>query len=100
VLLNCSLIASEASCQVYKNVDPAVFTYGAVDQPPNLTLIGQRPGHSKHVGARVSLFFSPGFNVALLARANRQLSAVFCQRLCDGLANLSVAAPGRLGAHL
>jgi hypothetical protein len=28
----------------------------------------------------------------LLARTNRQLSAVFCQRFGDGLANLSVAA--------
>ena len=38
-------------------------------------------------------------HVALLARTNRQLSAVFCQRFGDGLANLSVAAHARYDGH-
>jgi hypothetical protein len=35
----------------------------------------------------------------LLARTNRQLSAVFCQRFGDGLANLSIAAHARYDGH-
>jgi hypothetical protein len=99
-VLDRRLIAAEAACQVHQNVDPAVFAYGAVDQPLDLALIGQRPSHSEHAGACVSQFFGPGFNVAFIARTNRQLSAVFCQRLGDGLADLSVAAHARYYGHL
>jgi hypothetical protein len=88
-----------ASCQVHQNVNPAVFTYSAVDQALDLALIGQRPNHGEHTGACASQLFGPGFNVTLVARTNRQLSAVFCQRFGDGLANLSVAAHARYDGH-
>jgi len=54
--------------------------------------VGQRPSHGEHSGASLSQFSSPDFHVALLARTNRQRSTAFCQRLGDGLSNLSVAA--------
>src|SRR4029079_903647 len=98
-VLDRSLIAAEPSCQVHQNVNPTVFTYGAVDQPLDLALIGQGPKHSEHTGASVSQLFGQGVNVALLARTNRQLSAVFSQRFGDGLANLSVAAHARYDGH-
>jgi hypothetical protein len=83
-MLDRGLIAAEASCQVHQNVDPAVFIYGAVDQPLDLVLIGQRPNHSEHACASVSQLFGPGFNVVLLACTNRQLSAAFCHRTSRG----------------
>ena len=98
-VLDRSLISGVASCQVHQNVDPAVFTYGAVNQPLDLALIGQRPSHGEHAGTSVSQLFGPGVNVVLLARTNCQLSAVFCQRFGDGLANLSVAAHARYDGH-
>src|SRR4029079_9544209 len=61
-VLDRSLIAAEPSCQVHQNVNPTVFTYGAVDQPLDLALIGQGPKHSEHTGASVSQLFGPGVN--------------------------------------
>jgi len=49
-----------------------------------------RPNPSEHARSCVSQLFGPGFNVTLVARTNPQLSAVFCQRFGDGLANLSI----------
>jgi hypothetical protein len=98
-VLERSLIAGEPSRQIHQNIDPTIFIQSVINQPADLDLIGQRPSHSEHADACVSQLFGPGFNVALLARTNRQLSAVFCQRFGDGLANLTVAAHARYDGH-
>jgi hypothetical protein len=56
----------------------------------NPTIANTRAPASRNSLARAS---------TLLARTNRQLSAVFCQRFGDGLANLSVAAYARYDGH-
>ena len=75
------------------------FANRAIDQPAHLRFIGQGPGHGEDAGASLSQFLSSGFNVALRARTDRQLSAVSRQRFGDGLSDLSVAAHARHYGH-
>jgi hypothetical protein len=93
------LVATEPSRQIHQNIDPTIFIQSVINQLAGLDLIGQRPRHSEHADACVSQLFGPGFNVALLARTNGQLSAAVSQRPGDGLPKLSVAAHAGYDGH-
>ena len=79
-----SLIAAEPSCQVHQKVDPAVFTYGAVDQPLDLALIGQRSHQSEHTGTCVSQLFGgpPGWASYTNQRSQRCVPVGDLRAIC------------------